>query len=292
MRFDFNKNLDLDEISLFFKNASLKQPLLSFQLCDFSIQSREVIKRRGFLFRYDNVWVNHYDDLIEVCTNIKEDNNVIYSALLKNKCKDDLIDRIQHDDTFGKDKYSSIIYALDQECSDINHYHYSELLGQKEFVQRKNTDGYYEYGEEVIECTTDVYRIEIKKTKTKDDITKIELLYYFDKNERENKKDSIEAIQYEWPKDSYKSLFSRYLSDESTTIMELKINSKEQVLSFNYCGEGSFITYNDMDRLTCFKDYKQSLSDLSPSALLNSDEYKKHIEIGTIVYQTLKNINK
>ena len=61
MRFNFSQSLDLDEILIFFKNAKLKQPLLSFQLCDLPISKREVLKRKGFLSRYDNVWVNYYE---------------------------------------------------------------------------------------------------------------------------------------------------------------------------------------------------------------------------------------
>jgi hypothetical protein len=251
-----------------------------------TIRSREVIKRKGFLSRYDNVWVNTYDDLIEVCANIKRDvyDNSVYSALLDRKCSDSIINKIKNDKNFGKEKYGSIIYGKNTEdCPDNTHYHYEELLGQKEFRQRKNSNGYLEYDKEIIEFETHKKGIEIKKTKTNDDFIKIELIYYFNKSEIKHEKS---RLQYEWPKGSVRSKW--FFWPEQTNILELKIDQNELVINLNYCGEGFFVSYNNLENLIFFKHYKQSLTNLDSSELLNSNEYKKNIEIGTIIYQTIK----
>ena len=290
MRFNFNKNLDLDEIVHFFESASLKQPLHSFQLCDLTIRSREVIKRKGFLSRYDNVWVNTYDDLIEVCANIKNGfvyDDVVYSALLDKKCSDSIINRINNDKNFGKEKYGSIIYGKNTEdCPDNTHYHYEELLGQKEFRQRKNSNGYLEYDKEIIECETHIDGIEIKKTKTNDDFIKIELIYNFNKSEMEQEKSSIQKLQYV----GLHNPFRMAMLDRShkTNILELKVDQNEQVQNLYYCGDGFLLQNNDLKDLIFFKNYKQSLTNLNSSELLDSSGYKKNIEIGSIIYKTIK----
>jgi len=289
MRFNFNRSLDLDEIVMFFKNTKLKQPLLSFQLCDLQISNREVLKRRGFLSRYDNVWVNYYDRFIEVCAHIKKDDHSIYSSLLNRECEDSLIRRIKLDAEFGKDQYSSIIYGKQPgDCHESKHYHYEELIAQKEFSQRKDSNGYLVYDEEVIEYPTHIDCIELKKTKTGDGSFKFELVYYFDNNDKEHHQKEVGRVQYVWPENSFQSMFSRFSTNEQTNIFELQINENEQVLNFNYCGEGFFAPHFNLDRLIYFKEYKQSLSELDSSELLHSSEYKRNIEIGTIIYKTLK----
>jgi len=288
MRFNFNDSLDLDEIVMFFKNKKLKHQLLSFQLCDLEISSREVIKRRGILSRYDNVWVNYYDRFIEVCTHIKKDDHTIYSSLLNRECEDSLIRRIKLDVEFGKDKYSSIIYGKKPaHCNQIKHYHYEELIAQKEFSQRKDRKGYLVYDKEEVEYLTHIDGIDVVKTKTTDGF-KFELVYYFNNDDKKHNQSEVKRVQYVWPENSFQSMFSRFKADEQTNIFELKINENEQVLNFNYCGEGFFAPHNDLDRLIYFKEYKQSLSELDSSELLHSSEYNRNIEIGTIIYNTLK----
>jgi len=284
MKFNFNKSLDLDEIVTFFKNTKLNQPLLSFQLCDLQISNREVLKRKGILSRYDNVWVNYYDRFIEVCVHIKKDDHSIYSFLLDRKCEESLIRRIRFDDEFGKDKYTSNI-SIGLECNEEKHYHYEELLANKEFSQKKDSNGYLIYDKEVIENLTHIDAIELKKTKTNDGIIKFELVHYFDDDDDAADKS---RVQYVWPENSIHSLTLQFSPNNKTNIFELKINENEQVLNFNYCGEGFFVPYNDLDRLIYFKDYRQSLEGLDSSQLRHSSEYTKNIEIGTIIYKTLK----
>jgi len=73
-----------------------------------------------------------------------------------------------------------------------------------------------------------------------------------------------------------------------TNILELKVDQNEQVQNLYYCGDGFLLQNNDLKDLIFFKNYKQSLTNLNSSELLDSSGYKKNIEIGSIIYKTIK----
>ena len=127
------------------------------------------------------------------------------------------------DKEFGKDQYSSHI-SIGFGCNQSKHYHYEELIANKEFSQRKDSNGYLVFEKEVVEYPTHIDGIELKKTKTGDGNFKFELVYYFDNNDNECHQNDVERVQYVWPENSFQSMFSRFLTNEQTNIFELKIN--------------------------------------------------------------------
>lgn len=296
IKFNFNKNLDIDEIKALFRlrlsGSDKSYPILSFDLYD-SARSykKEIVRRRGLLSRYDNVWIEEYPDGIPYfalyCFIKKSESIVEKSYLIEDICKKDLIRQIECDNQFGKEYHTQITWP-DPNCHVREHYHYPVVLS-KEYTKRTGSySSIYGTWDETIRYLPEMDNFIIEKQRTESGQIKLKILYYLaDVDVKwENRHDSV-IKDYIYKPMSLVDDVS--MLNKEVKVFELIISEKNGVIGINYCGDGFLCEFwsDKIQKLGNYKNYELVSPDLSVEEYLKTLEYQSNVEIGNRILRIL-----
>ena len=268
-KFSFRQNIDINQLRevLLVRDSYSNEifPYDSEKICLGSIIEKRSIRSRGFLNRYENVYINQYDtpfncfEVVCKTKNILNDGFTYKRHLIDNKHFDKVIDYLVRNKKWGKEDFHI-------PPGDICIAH-----------KREGYNTEIEYG-----ADEDVYNTEVVKDFDASGSLTIKLFQYF-----EEEPGSASKYYYYYDDDSKRSMIGstlRWATNRKDEILTLSFDINKNPIGIAYNGDGYIYDYESPKQCV---NYKIMNNNENIESVKESPDYKKNLNMAQIIFKEL-----